>query len=56
MKTSLLIAVGALACATWASSASAKHHHKHTPAAPGVQAMGANAYPELVSHLEDFQR
>jgi hypothetical protein len=44
-KSAIAIVVSALACATWASSASAKHHHKHTPVAPGVQAMGANAYP-----------
>src|SRR5258707_10995042 len=43
-KTVLAIAVSALACGTWASSASAKHHAKHAPPA-AAQAAKAETIP-----------
>ena len=37
-KTVIAVAVSAIACAAWTSSASAKHHVKHKMAAPAAQA------------------
>jgi hypothetical protein len=36
-KTAVAVAVSALACAAWTSSASAKHHAKHPTHAPATQ-------------------
>jgi len=36
-NTVVAVAVSALACTAWASSASAKHHAKHTPAPAAAQ-------------------
>jgi hypothetical protein len=57
------IAVSAIACATWASSASAKQHPKHTPAAPaqagtipGVNPMTNAAPIPAVDHPAPYVR
>ena len=67
-KTVIAIAVSAIACAAWASSASAKHHVKHharhmapAPSAqaesiPGVNPMTNAAPTKAVEHPVPFVR
>jgi hypothetical protein len=44
-KTIVAVALSALACAAWTSSASAKHHAKHPLHAPVTQAPTAETIP-----------